>query len=105
MKKFNKKDIIYLEDYIQNTDKKLEPQESPPTIRSPKWKEKALLTIKPEEILKVRNYLDYLTEIRMDKVSQIKQSIEDETYYVDAEKIAGKVVMESLLYDAIVIPH
>ncbi|MDY6856906.1 MAG: flagellar biosynthesis anti-sigma factor FlgM [Thermodesulfobacteriota bacterium] len=103
MKKFNNKNIIYLQDYIQNTDKKNKPQEYPPIEESHKWKEKALLSIKPEEIEKVRNFLEYVTEIRMEKVSQIKQSIENQTYYIDTEKVAGKLVMECLLYEAILI--
>jgi hypothetical protein len=101
MKNFDKENIIYLEDYLQNTDKKLGPQEYPPIIKTPKWKEKAQLFIKPEDIQKVRSFLDYVSEIRMDKVIQIKQSIENETYYIDAEKVAGKLVMESLLYEAL----
>ena len=98
MKSFDKENIIYLEDYIQNPDKKLEPQEYTPIIKVPKWKEDALLSIKPEEIQRVRKFLDYVSEIRMDRVSQIKQSIENETYCIDVKKVAGKIVMESLLY-------
>jgi negative regulator of flagellin synthesis FlgM len=43
--------------------------------------------------------LDTLPDVRADKVAEIKSSIENGTYKIQPDKIANKMILDSLLYD------
>jgi negative regulator of flagellin synthesis FlgM len=45
--------------------------------------------------------LDEIPDVRADKVSQLKSQIQNGTYEINADKIAGKMIKESLLNDAV----
>ena len=50
-----------------------------------------------KEIQKIREIVEATPEIRTDKVGQLKREIETGTYSVNAEKVAEKMLRESLI--------
>lgn len=60
-------------------------------------KDEVVLSPKAKEIQKAKEILDSVPDIRKQKVAEIKTQIEDGTYKIDGEKIALKVIEESLL--------
>ena len=45
--------------------------------------------------------MDHIPDVREEKVSQLRSQIQNGTYEIDADKIAGKMIKESLLNDAL----
>jgi flagellar biosynthesis anti-sigma factor FlgM len=43
--------------------------------------------------------LETIPDVREDKVAQLKEQIENKTYDMDEEKIAGKMIKDALLND------
>jgi negative regulator of flagellin synthesis FlgM len=54
-----------------------------------------------KRIQEARKQLDEIPDVREDKVSQLRNQIQNGTYEINADKIAGKMIKESLLNDAI----
>jgi negative regulator of flagellin synthesis FlgM len=54
-----------------------------------------------KRIQEARRQLDEIPDVREDKVSQLRNQIQNGTYEINADKIAGKMIKESLLNDAI----
>ena len=54
-----------------------------------------------KRIQEVRTQLDEIPDVREDKVAQLKNEIENGTYRIDAEKIAGKMIKEGLINDGV----
>jgi negative regulator of flagellin synthesis FlgM len=52
-----------------------------------------------KRIQEARFQLESIPDIRDDKVAEIKRSIQDGTYKVEPDKIADKMIRESLLND------
>ena len=50
-----------------------------------------------KEIQKIREIVEATPEIRTDKVGQLKREIETGTYSVNADKVAEKMLRESLI--------
>jgi negative regulator of flagellin synthesis FlgM len=59
--------------------------------------EKIELSSDVKDFNQIRKALDNIPDIREDKVQQIKKQINEGTYNVSGEKIAEKMVSESLL--------
>ena len=59
--------------------------------------DKVALSPEAKQIQDVKKRLDSLPDVREDKVSEIKEQIEAGTYTIDGEKIAFKMIRESLL--------
>lgn len=53
------------------------------------------------EIQETRKKLDEIPDVREAKVSQLRSQIQNGTYNIDNEKIAGKMIKEGLLNDAL----
>jgi len=62
-----------------------------------KPEEKVDLSTKAKDIQQAKNALNSLPEIREEKVQEIKAQVEKGTYNVNAEKIADKMVKESIV--------
>lgn len=73
----------------QNSDKQVSRASVP--------EEKVDLSTKARDIQQIKSALAKLPEIREEKVRDLKEAIEAGTYNVSGEKIAGKMVGESLL--------
>ena len=51
-------------------------------------------------VQEARKQLDEIPDVREDKVAQVRSQIQNGTYQIDADKIAGKMIKEGLLNDA-----
>ena len=60
-------------------------------------KEKIELSSDVKDFNQIKKVLDNIPEVREDKVQQLKKQINEGTYNVSGEKIAEKMVSESLL--------
>jgi negative regulator of flagellin synthesis FlgM len=54
-----------------------------------------------KRVQEARKQLDDIPDVREDKVSQLRNQIQNGTYEINAEKIAGKMLKEALLNDAL----
>ena len=54
-----------------------------------------------KRIQEARRQLDEIPDVREDKVSQLRSQIQNGTYEINADKIAGKMIKEGLLNDAL----
>ena len=54
-----------------------------------------------KRIQEARRQLDDIPDVREDKVSQLRSQIQNGTYEINADKIAGKMIKEGLLNDAV----
>lgn len=52
-------------------------------------------------VQEARRQLDEIPDVREDKVAQLRNQVQNGTYEIDAEKIAGKMIKEGLLNDAL----
>ena len=52
-----------------------------------------------KKVQEAHRQLESIPDIREDKVAQLKEQIENGTYEVDADKLADKMIKESLLND------
>ena len=59
--------------------------------------EKVKLSHRARDIQKIREIVEATPEIRTDKVGQLKREIETGTYSVNAEKVAERMLRESLI--------
>ncbi len=73
----------------QNSDKRIGGVSVP--------EEKVDLSTKARDVQQIKTALAKLPEIREEKVQELKKEIEAGTYNVSGDKIAGKMVGESLL--------
>jgi negative regulator of flagellin synthesis FlgM len=54
-----------------------------------------------KRVQEARRQLDDIPDVREDKVSQLRSQIQNGTYEINADKIAGKMIKEALLNDAL----
>ena len=54
-----------------------------------------------KRVQEARRQLDDIPEVREEKVSQLRSQIQNGTYEINADKIAGKMIKEGLLNDAV----
>ena len=54
-----------------------------------------------KRVQEARRQLDEIPDVREDKVSQLRSQIQNGTYEINADKIAGKMIKEGLLNDAL----
>ena len=54
-----------------------------------------------KRIQEARRQLGEIPDVREDKVSQLRSQIQNGTYEINADKIAGKMIKEGLLNDAL----
>ena len=54
-----------------------------------------------KRVQEARRQLDDIPEVREEKVSQLRSQIQNGTYEINADKIAGKMIKEGLLNDVL----
>ena len=54
-----------------------------------------------KRVQEARRQLDNIPDVREEKVSQLRSQIQNGTYEINAEKIAGKMIKEGLFNDAL----
>jgi negative regulator of flagellin synthesis FlgM len=59
--------------------------------------EKVNLSAKARDIQQLRDAVNRLPDVREDKVRELKEQVDKGTYTVDGQKVAEKMVSESLL--------
>jgi negative regulator of flagellin synthesis FlgM len=52
-----------------------------------------------KKVNEAQNQLESIPDIREDKVAELKEQIENGTYNMDEEEIAGKIIKDALLND------
>ncbi|MBL7202868.1 MAG: flagellar biosynthesis anti-sigma factor FlgM [Desulfobacteraceae bacterium] len=88
-----------LDAYVKNIGKEKNrvhgsPREAPKGGLS---EDKVALSPEAKQIQEAKRLLDSLPDIREDKVAEIKEQIESGAYNIDGEKIAFKMIKESIL--------
>jgi negative regulator of flagellin synthesis FlgM len=82
---------------IKHIRNKKEPERSTQKqARSVEEKDRLELSQTSKDIQKAQKLLDFTPDIRKAKVARIKRMVDDGTYKVDKEKIADKILRESL---------
>ena len=79
------------DNYVANTDKQAA------TNAAAKPEEKVDLSTTARDIQQAKNALSKLPDVREEKVQEIKSQVEKGVYNVSGEKIAGKMVGESIV--------
>ncbi len=78
------------DNYVANTEKQV-------TNATTKTEEKVDLSTQAKDIQLVKNALSQLPDVREEKVQEIKSQVDNGKYNVSGEKIAGKMVGESIV--------
>ncbi len=96
------KDSINIEAYVNQVQDK---DKADPTVeQSEKQQAKAdtvVLSDTAKQLQEAKKQLEAIPDVREDKVAQIKEQIENGTYEINEEKIADKMLKDSLLNDLI----
>lgn len=88
-----------LEVYLRTTAarNRVNPSSTPGTEMQGKPEDKVELSSRGREIQEAMQILKSVPDVREDKVALLKQQIEAGTYEIEGEKIAEKMIRESLL--------
>ena len=92
------KDTVNIEAYVnqvQDKDKvdaKVEPPE-----KQPAKADTVVLSDTAKKVQEAQKQLKTIPDVREDKVAQLKEQIENGTYEIDEEKIAGKMIKDMLM--------
>jgi negative regulator of flagellin synthesis FlgM len=84
------KDSVNIEAYVNQVQDKDKVQTKTDTV---------VLSDTAKRIQEAKKQLDAIPDIREDKVALLKEQVENGTYEIDAEKIADKMLKDSLLND------
>lgn len=94
--------LANLDAYIKNVREKRRtdalPAKGPDDIVS---KDEVVLSPEARQIQRAKELIDALPDIREEKVAEIRARIEAGDYQIDGEKIASKMIAESLLNELI----
>jgi negative regulator of flagellin synthesis FlgM len=77
---------------------KIEPPADGPLRQAPKT-DTVVISETAKRVQDAKAQLDSIPDVRSDKVAEIKSRIENGTYEIQADKIADKMIRESLLND------
>jgi negative regulator of flagellin synthesis FlgM len=98
MEIIGKNTSVNLEHYVRNIKdkRKLDAQtgKSPDEVLND---DKVVLSSKAREIQEAKKLMSSVSDIREEKVAQIRKQIQEGTYEINEEKIAGKMLKEALL--------
>ena len=93
---------INIEEYIKAIkENKRTPSASGKAPTDVLQEDKVVLSPKAKELLEAKKLLSSVADIRKEKVALIKQQLENGTYQIDGEKIAVRMIKESLLDELI----
>ena len=96
------KDSVNIEAYVnQDQDKdKVDATSEQPEKQQTKA-DTVVLSDTAKKVQEAQKQLEAIPDVREDKVAQLKEQIENGTYDMDEEKIAGKMIKDALLNDLI----
>ncbi len=95
-----KNNSINIDTYIKNLQVKGKKKIEKSSEKAPKEicnEDKVVLSPRAKEIHEAKKILKSIPDIREEKVAGLKKSIKNGTYKIDQEKIADKMLKESLL--------
>ena len=84
---------------IQDKNKIGTPDNTPEN--SAKKADTVLISDAAKRVQDARDQLNHIPDVREEKVSDLRNQIQNGTYQIDADKIAGKMIKEGLLNDAL----
>ena len=94
------KDSVNIEAYVNQVQEK---DKSEATSEQPEKQQAKADTVELSDMGKrvqeANKQLETIPDIREDKVAQLKEQVDNGTYEVDAEKVADKMLKDSLLND------
>ena len=94
------KDSVNIEAYVNQVQDKDKAQATSEKAEKQQTKtDTVVLSDAAKRIQEAKKQLDSIPDIREDKVAQLKEQIENGTYEIDEEKIADKMLKDSLLND------
>jgi len=96
------KDSVNIEAYVnqvQDKDKVGATSEQPEKQQTKA--DTVVLSDTAKKVQEAQKQLEAIPDVREDKVAQLKEQIENGTYDMDEEKIAGKMIKDALLNDLI----
>jgi negative regulator of flagellin synthesis FlgM len=94
------KDTVNIDAYVnqvQDKDKADATSEQPEN--QPTKADTVVLSDTAKTVQEARTQLESIPDVREDKVAELKEQVESGTYEIDAEKIAEKMLRDSLLND------
>jgi negative regulator of flagellin synthesis FlgM len=98
MEIIGKNTSVNLEHYVRNIKDKRKSDaqtgKSPDEIPND---DRVVLSSKAREIQEAKKLMSSVSDIREEKVAQIRKQIQEGTYEINEEKIAGKMLKEALL--------
>ena len=98
MKVGDDQSVVNLENYIKNSQGSEISRPSPKQEQEkPTQRESVKLSTMARELQTAREVLKATPEVREEKVGQFKQEIEAGTYDMSGDKVAGKMLKESLI--------
>ena len=96
------KDSVNIEAYVnqvQDKDKVDATSEQPEKQQTKA--DTVVLSDTAKKVQEAQKQLEAIPDVREDKVAELKAQIENNTYDMDEEKIAGKMIKDALLKDLI----
>ena len=94
------KDSVNIEAYVNQVQEKDEVDAAAEQPEQQQTKaDTVALSDAAKNIQEAQNQLEAIPDVREDKVAELKEQIENGTYEIDAEKIADKMLKDSLLND------
>jgi negative regulator of flagellin synthesis FlgM len=93
---------IQIDAYVNQVhDKtKVDPSENKPDKAAART-DTVVISDAAKRIQEARMQLDEIPDVREDKVDQLRNQIENGTYKIDADRIAGKMITEGLINDVL----
>ena len=94
------KDSVNIEAYVnqvQDKDKVDATSEQPEKQQTKA--DTVVLSDTAKKVQEAQKQLETIPDVREDKVAQLKEQIENKTYKMDEEKIAGNMIKDALLND------
>jgi len=94
------KDTVNIEAYVNQVQDK---DKAEPTVEQPEKQpakaDTVVLSDTAKQLHEAKKQLEEVPDVREDKVARIKEQIENGTYEINEEKIADKMLKDSLLND------
>ena len=84
---------------VQDKNKIGSPEDKPEN--SVKKSDTVVISDAAKKVQEARSQLIDIPDVREEKVSELRNQIQNGTYQIDADKIAGKMIKEGLLNDAL----
>ena len=84
---------------VHDKNKTDAPEDKPQTMSAKS--DTVVISDAARRIQDTRRQLDEIPDVREDKVAQLRNQIQNGSYEIDAEKIAGNMIKEGLLNDAL----